>query len=103
MLLGNEFQKVADEVSIMRANSNTFRNNISYYLAYRNSRKLLFFKRHDLFQMHVSQILVLMEGRALHGGLMIIGVFVLVAPRATFVNITVSTCSVTGLHLLEFK
>ena len=53
--------------------------------------------------MHVSQILVLMEGRALLGGLMIIGVFALVALRATFVNITVSTCSDTGLHLLEFK
>ena len=99
MLLGNEFHKVTDEVLIMRANSNNFCNNKSY-LAYTNSRKLLFLKRHDLFQMHVSQILVLMEGRALPGGLMIIGVFALVALRVTFVNITVSTCSVTGLHLL---
>ena len=48
--------------------------------------------------MHVSQILVLVKGRAILGGLMIIGVFALVAPRATFVNITVSTCSVTGLR-----
>ena len=48
--------------------------------------------------MHVSQILVLVEGRALPGGLMIIGVFALVALRATFVNITVSTCSVIGLQ-----